>query len=48
MSKLFLGTGAAGFIGLHLVEELVKQGQRVRGIDNLAYQAVQEPAFAAL
>ena len=29
-------TGAAGFIGSHLVEELVRRGYRVVGIDNLS------------
>lgn len=33
---LYLVTGAAGFIGSNIVEELLRRGARVRGIDNLA------------
>jgi nucleoside-diphosphate-sugar epimerase len=35
LSKLFLVTGGAGFIGSHLAERLVQEGRRVRIIDNL-------------
>ena len=33
--KTILVTGAAGFIGYHLCESLLKQGHRVIGLDNL-------------
>ena len=33
--KVWLVTGAAGFIGSHLVERLLNLGQQVRGLDNL-------------
>ncbi|HEX7671616.1 MAG TPA: NAD-dependent epimerase/dehydratase family protein, partial [Polyangiaceae bacterium] len=34
--KCFLVTGAAGFIGSHLTETLLRLGQRVVGLDNFA------------
>jgi len=35
-ARLFLVTGGAGFIGSHIVEGLVRRGDRVRVLDNLS------------
>lgn len=35
MSRRVLVTGAAGFIGYHLSERLLKEGDEVVGLDNL-------------
>ena len=35
VNKTILVTGAAGFIGSHAVEQLIKRGNRVIGLDNL-------------
>ena len=35
MSKNILITGAAGFIGFHLANKLIKNGNQVIGVDNI-------------
>ncbi|MDH5515165.1 MAG: NAD-dependent epimerase/dehydratase family protein, partial [Gammaproteobacteria bacterium] len=36
MSKLYLVTGGAGFIGSHITERLLAEGHRVRILDNFS------------
>ena len=33
---LYLVTGGAGFIGSHIVDELIRRGKQLRLIDNLS------------
>ena len=42
--ELWLVTGGAGFIGSHIVEELVRRGERVRVLDNLSTGRVEKLA----
>jgi UDP-glucose 4-epimerase len=48
--RTFLVTGGAGFIGSHIVEALVRRGDRVRVIDNLStgFLANLEPFLGAI
>ncbi|MBE9015941.1 NAD-dependent dehydratase [Chroococcidiopsis sp. CCALA 051] len=46
--KTVLVTGGCGFIGSHIVEALVKQGYRVRILDNLSTGKVENLNFVAL
>jgi len=50
LAELFLITGGAGFIGSHLVERLVRDGQHVRVLDNLSTGKWEniEPFLAAV
>lgn len=46
MTQVFLVTGAAGFIGSHSVECLLRQGWRVVGVDNLRTGRLENLAAA--
>lgn len=50
MSKRYLITGVAGFIGSNLLEDLLRQGHEVVGLDNFAtgYQHNLDEALAAV
>jgi UDP-glucose 4-epimerase len=44
MNRSILVTGAAGFIGSHLSEALIRKGYRVTGFDNLTYGRMENLA----
>ena len=44
MMRNILVTGAAGFIGSHLSEALVRKGYQVTGLDNLSYGRIENLA----